>query len=284
MSNDTTKSSLAFFLSIIIHSLLAIAIVYTGLDMALPEGMVNSTEVDFVGAPQGAQSEDPTQVNDQVAETKVEAPPPPAPVKVEAPKPEPKPVVLPPAPKTVEVADTESEATTEAAPEEVEPEPTVAAAPAETLTEEPPNENPPTDSPVTQEEAPPTTEEASADARVEDNPQQGDSAQNSSAYGMQSDAGLSPAPGNRNPEYPMWARLRRQEGAVIVGFEVLADGSVANTRIIQSSGFEGLDSSALKAHEKWRYRPGKTGTFSKAYNFSLKGTAEEAPSQLRRGN
>jgi protein TonB len=290
MSNDTTKSSLAFFLSILIHSLLAVAIIYTGLDMALPEGTVNSTEVNYVGGeiPQGSQTEDTTQVVDTVAEKKPEPPPPPPPPvkKIEAPKPAEKPVALPPAAETTEVTDTESEAEVEAAPvEQAEPEPALAQ---ESLTEEAPETtNPPTDSPVTQEEAPPATE-ASADSAqpADDNPVDGQSASNEAAYGtssgVQSDSTLSPVPGNKNPEYPMWARLRRQEGVVIVNFEVLADGSVANTRIMQGSGFEALDAAAIKAHEKWRYRPGKTGTFTKNYNFRLTGQAEEAPTQLRR--
>jgi protein TonB len=290
MSNDNTKSSLAFFLSILIHTLLAVAIVYTGLDMALPEGTVNSTEIDYVGGeiPLGTQTEDTTQVVDTVAEKKPEPPPPPPPPvkKIEASKPAEKPVALPPAAETVEVADTESEAAVEAAPEPTEPEPVLAQeSPLED--DAPENTNSPTDSPVTQDEAPPATE-TSADSAEEaqENPIDGQSASNEAAYGtssgVQSDSSLSPVPGNKNPEYPMWARLRRQEGVVVVNFEVLADGSVANTRIIQGSGFEALDAAAIKAHEKWRYRPGKTGTYTKNYNFRLTGQAEEAPTQLRR--
>lgn len=290
MSNDTTKSSLAFFLSIVIHSLLAIAIVYTGLDMALPEGTVNSTEVDYIGGeiPQGSQTEDTRQRVDTIAEKKPEPPPPPPPSvkKVEAAKPAEKPVALPAAAKTTEVADTESDVNTEAAPEE-QSETVPPMAQEEVLEDTPMNDNPPTDSPVTQDQAEPATENSADSAeQAQDNPIDGQSANNEAAYGtssgVQSDTSLSPVPGNKNPEYPMWARLRRQEGVVVVNFEVLEDGSVANTRVVQGSGFEALDAAAIKAHEKWRYRPGKTGTFTKNYNFRLTGQAEEAPSQLRR--
>lgn len=279
MSRDSTKSSLAFFLSIVIHTLLAVAIIYTGLDMSLPEGTVNSTEVDYIGGPipQGSQTEDATQVVDTVAVK--EAPPPPPP-----PKPAPQ---LPP--KPVDVADTKSESAVATDVAEKEPEPTPE------VTEERNEETLPTTAETnTNNEA--VTEDPSmheqesvADAEpIEDNPVDGNSDTNESAYGtssgVQSDASLSPVPGNKNPEYPMWARLRRQEGVVVVQFDVLDDGSVANSQVVQSSGFEALDAAAIKAHEKWRYRPGKTGRFSKNYNFRLTGQAEEAPSQLRRSN
>ena len=275
MSNDNTKSSLAFFLSILIHTLLAVAVVYTGLDMTLPEGTVTSTEVVYTEAPipQGSQTEDTAQIADHVAETKP-APPPPAPA--------PKPVVLPPA----KVADTESESDIVAPeePQEIEPEVVEPADPE--ISEE--NLNPPADTNAANEEKEQPLADESINQEVqEENPVDGQSANNEAAYGtstgVQSDSNLSPVPGNKNPDYPMWARLRRQEGVTVVQFEVLEDGSVANTRVTQSSGFEALDASAVKAHEKWRYRPGKTGTFTKSYNFKLTGQAEEIPSQLRRG-
>src|SRR5690606_5582351 len=111
-NNNSTKSSLAFFLSILIHGLLAVAIIYTGLDMTLPEGTVGSTEVEFVSGPLplGSQISDVTQIEDRVAETKPAPPPPPPPTpKVEAPKPAPPIEALPPATTTTDVVDTESE-------------------------------------------------------------------------------------------------------------------------------------------------------------------------------
>ncbi len=278
MSNENTKSSLAFFLSILIHTLLAVAVVYTGLDMALPEGTVTSTEISYTAAPipQGSQTEDTSQVADHVAETKAAPPPPPPP------KPAPKPVALPPA----NVADANSESEVVAAEEPQVDEPEI----VEPITEEVAEEDmPPATNEDLQESSQekPLADEAIQEQIQEENPVDGQSADNEAAYGtssgVQSDSALSAVPGNKNPDYPMWARLRRQEGVTVVQFEVLQDGSVANSRVTQSSGFEGLDASAVKAHEKWRYRPGKTGTFTKNYNFKLTGQAEEAPSQLRRG-
>src|SRR5690606_2529593 len=88
--------------------------------------------------------------------------------------------------------------------------------------------------------------ETMADAHQPENPVDGKSAINESAFGtssgsVQSDSSLTPIPGNVQPEYPMWSRLRRQEGTVQITFDLLADGSVANSRIAQSSGFEYLD-------------------------------------------
>jgi protein TonB len=41
--------------------------------------------------------------------------------------------------------------------------------------------------------------------------------------------------------------------------EVLSDGSVRNVRVLESSGHAVLDRSALKAVQKWRFRPGTRG-------------------------
>lgn len=285
MTTTNGKSSLAFLLSVIIHSLLAIAIIYTGLDMTLPEGSVGSTEIEFIGPPpQGSQAEDSSQKVDQVAAVK--PPPPPPPPRAAPPK------ALPPAPVTTEVADVESESDVIASPE---PEvPAVEAPPMDAYDESPDvaeeslqaEINEALQKEIRQEEISQTEE--TMPIYEEESPIEGTSVSNEAAYGtssgIPSDSQLTGAPGNKNPEYPMWARLRRQEGVTVIQFDVLDDGSVANASVVQSSGFEALDGAALKAHQKWRYRPGKTGTFVKNYNFRLTGQAEEAPSQLRRGN
>jgi protein TonB len=57
------------------------------------------------------------------------------------------------------------------------------------------------------------------------------------------------------PVYPTDARRKSIEGAVVVEFTVEADGSCSNLRIAESSGFETLDQSALRAVQEWRYKP-----------------------------
>ena len=56
------------------------------------------------------------------------------------------------------------------------------------------------------------------------------------------------------PTYPIWASRKGLEGYVIVQFDVLSDGYVANVVVIESSNsvFEGA---AIKAAERFRFRP-----------------------------
>lgn len=62
---------------------------------------------------------------------------------------------------------------------------------------------------------------------------------------------------NNPPRYPMAARLRGQEGLVLVAAEVLADGKVGNAKIKKSSGCKDLDDSAVEAIRKWLFQPGR---------------------------
>ena len=55
------------------------------------------------------------------------------------------------------------------------------------------------------------------------------------------------------PEYPPPARSRNLEGYVIVEFDVMTDGSVANVRVIESTSAL-FERSALKAAERFRYK------------------------------
>ncbi|NIO05031.1 MAG: TonB family protein [Proteobacteria bacterium] len=61
---------------------------------------------------------------------------------------------------------------------------------------------------------------------------------------------------NPKPLYPKLAVLRGQEGTVTLLVEVLLDGSVGEVEIFESSGYVILDRSALKAVQKWRFKPG----------------------------
>jgi len=58
------------------------------------------------------------------------------------------------------------------------------------------------------------------------------------------------------PVYPPPAKLRGEHGTVVLRLQVLADGSVADAQILQSSGYPVLDSSAMYESFRWRLDPG----------------------------
>lgn len=64
---------------------------------------------------------------------------------------------------------------------------------------------------------------------------------------------------NPPPQYPAMARRLHQQGRVVLDVYILADGSVGEVRVKQSSGFARLDEAALKAVRRWRYVPARRG-------------------------
>lgn len=64
---------------------------------------------------------------------------------------------------------------------------------------------------------------------------------------------------NPKPPYPDAARRRGQEGLVVLSVLVLKDGSVGRVKVLKSSGYDLLDSSALETVAKWRFIPAKVG-------------------------
>lgn len=58
------------------------------------------------------------------------------------------------------------------------------------------------------------------------------------------------------PEYPRTARVRRDEGAVVVSVVIDANGRITQPKVIRSVS-EHLDRAALEALEKWRYEPAR---------------------------
>jgi len=60
---------------------------------------------------------------------------------------------------------------------------------------------------------------------------------------------------NPPPPYPSIARRRGYEGVVMFSVEVLADGSVGELRIKETSGHSMLDRAAVKAVKKWKFKP-----------------------------
>lgn len=62
------------------------------------------------------------------------------------------------------------------------------------------------------------------------------------------------------PNYPRQARLRRQQGTVLIHAQLNIKGDVIKTRIAKSSGFSLLDAAALKAIRGWDFMPGINDT------------------------
>ena len=63
--------------------------------------------------------------------------------------------------------------------------------------------------------------------------------------------------GNPNPEYPLLAKRRGEEGTVLVRAFVGEDGLASKVEIAQSSSFSLLDNAAVEAIKKWRFVPAK---------------------------
>ena len=62
---------------------------------------------------------------------------------------------------------------------------------------------------------------------------------------------------NLPPIYPLGARLLCVEGKVILSAEVLASGRTGEVRVLESSGHDSLDRSALHAIGSWHFRPAR---------------------------
>lgn len=80
-----------------------------------------------------------------------------------------------------------------------------------------------------------------------------------------------------HPEYPTIARRMGYEGRVVIVFDVAVDGSCADVRVRESSGYEILDTTAVDAVKCWRFEPatadGNPVARSReiAFTFQLKG-------------
>ena len=59
------------------------------------------------------------------------------------------------------------------------------------------------------------------------------------------------------PRYPLAARRKGIEGIVVVAFDVLEDGRVANMRVV--SGPKELHAAVLEAASFWRFKPARRG-------------------------
>jgi len=64
---------------------------------------------------------------------------------------------------------------------------------------------------------------------------------------------------NAKPAYPRRARLRGEQGTVLLSVHVTEDGRVGDVRIAQSSGFPELDEAGLAAVRHWTFHPARRG-------------------------
>lgn len=64
---------------------------------------------------------------------------------------------------------------------------------------------------------------------------------------------------NPKPAYPSVSRRLRETGTVVLDVLILADGSVGEVKLKESSGFKRLDDTAIKAVKRWRYSPARRG-------------------------
>lgn len=62
---------------------------------------------------------------------------------------------------------------------------------------------------------------------------------------------------NIRPDYPRLAKLRGEEGDVVLEIEVASDGYVSSVTVVDSSGFASLDEAAVKAARSASFRPAK---------------------------
>jgi protein TonB len=64
---------------------------------------------------------------------------------------------------------------------------------------------------------------------------------------------------NPAPNYPPMSRRLGEQGRVVLEVYILANGTVGEVKIKQSSGFSRLDEAALQAVKKWRYQAARRG-------------------------
>jgi protein TonB len=70
---------------------------------------------------------------------------------------------------------------------------------------------------------------------------------------------------NPAPAYPSLSRRLGEQGIVLLEILILADGSVGEVRVKESSGHKRLDETAAKAVKRWRYRPARRGNTAIEY-------------------
>lgn len=122
--------------------------------------------------------------------------------------------------------------------------------------------------------SPPPARRAAAKSTVVQSPSPAPAAMSAVAMVVTDAAPASPAPGdaaravapdrdaapvadNRPPRYPWTARLRGEQGQVVLRVWVSESGDASRLDVWQSSGSRVLDQAALAAVVKWRFQPAR---------------------------
>lgn len=58
-----------------------------------------------------------------------------------------------------------------------------------------------------------------------------------------------------SPRYPIEASQNGKEGYVVVGFDITAEGTVSNVRVLDANPKRVFDKAALSAVQNWKYKP-----------------------------
>jgi protein TonB len=291
MANKSRKT-ISWTLSLAIHAVGLTMILVAGFHIATPEGTVtDKTEFDAVDftptAPKPEQATNPAPPQPPPAAQI--APPAPfheqekpvAEAPVEAPLTDATADEAPALPKEAVIQhDTEARPLEEgehqeaAASEDPAQEPQASAPAAAAQAEATPSEPAPVASAAPEVAAPQTTAAAPAQpsepAQVAGNPP----TEGVPAYGTPGttldESKLTEAFGNHKPSYPWMARLRRQQGTVVIRAFIKKDGTIEQATVDQSSGSSLIDQEALASYGRWKYKPGLSGWVLKPFKFSLK--------------
>ncbi len=103
-----------------------------------------------------------------------------------------------------------------------------------------------------------------------------------SPTGIRDAQDLRQRPGNPLPQYDQNERLSGHQGKVVFLAYVTPEGVPTQFKLVDSTGFKNLDGKTLKALKQWRFFPGQEGWVEMAFNWSLKGGAQEIPALLKR--
>ncbi len=107
-------------------------------------------------------------------------------------------------------------------------------------------------------------------------------AANGTPTGVRDAQDLRQRPGNPLPQYEQNERLLGHQGKVVFLAYVTPEGVPTQFKLSDSTGFKNLDGKTLKALKQWRFYPGQEGWVEMAFNWSLKGGAQEMPALLKR--